>query len=112
MDTREKETINRWYYIGLFALFGFVIAFFTALLSYRLDTLSMEKKLKVSAENTFDQKVEEFEEFTSGLEYVVRALRDSSLLYQYLDAPTAEHYDHLAASYRTVANSNPSLMQV
>lgn len=112
MDTGGKDTINRWYYIGLFALFGFAIAFFTALLSYRLDTMSMEKKMVVSAEDVFDQKIIEFQGFTSGLEYIVGALRDSSLLYYYLENPTAERYDHLAASYRTVANSNPALMQL
>ena len=112
MAGKERDRANRWYYIGLFALFGLVIAFFTAILSYRLDTISMEAKLKSNAEDVFDQKVEEFENLTSGLEYIVSSLRDTAFLYEYLDDPSDENYTNLTAGYRVVANSNPSLMQV
>jgi len=112
MVGKGSDRANRWYYIGLFALFGLVIAFFTAILSYRLDTISMEAKLETNAEGVFDQKIEEFENLTSGLEFIVSALRDTSFLYEYLEDSSDENYKKLKAGYRVVANSNPSLMQV
>ncbi|BHH83531.1 sensor domain-containing diguanylate cyclase [Desulforhopalus sp. 52FAK] len=112
MAGKVRDRANRWYYIGLFALFGVAIAFFTAVISYRLDTVAMDAKLKVNAEDVFDQTVGEFEHFTAGLEYVVSALRDTSVLFDYLENPSEENYNNLTVCYRTVANSNPSLMQV
>ena len=112
MAGKKRDRANRWYYIGLFALFGIVIALFTAVISYRVDTIAMEAKLKVNAEDVFDQKISEFEHFTSGLEYIVSALRDTSLLLDYLENPSDDNYGNLTAGYSTIANSNPSLMQV
>jgi PAS domain S-box-containing protein len=108
----KQDKANRLYYIGLFALFGLVIAFCTSIISYRLDIVSLEKKLTKNAEEVFDLKIYNFENFTRGLEDIVAALRDTSLLYKYLEEPHSDNYDAVAASFRTVANSNASLMQV
>lgn len=112
MAPSKRDQKNRMYYLGLFALFGMVIAFFTALLTYRLDALSMEKELKVRAEEVFDQKMDDFETFTSGLESITGSLRDNTHLYRYLQDPTEINYDNLSISFLMLANSNPNLMQV
>ena len=112
MDSSSRDKATRWYYIGLFALFGFLIAFCTSIISYRIELVSMEAKLKDSAKSVFNGKIGDFEGFTGGLENIVGALRDTSLLYQYLDTPTEENYSYLVANFRTIANSNSSLMQV
>jgi len=112
MSDSTRDKANRLYYVGLFALFGLLIAFCTSILSYRLDIVSLEKKLTKNAEEVFDLKINDFESFTGGLENIVAALRDTTLLYQYLEDPSIDNYENLAASFRTVANSNTSLMQV
>lgn len=112
MANGKQDKANRLYYVGLFALFGLLIAFCTSILSYRLEIDSLEKKLIQNAEEVFDLKITNFESFTGGLEGIVAALRDTSLLYKYIREPNSDNYSVVAASFRTVANSNASLMQV
>ncbi|MFT5701872.1 MAG: diguanylate cyclase (GGDEF)-like protein/PAS domain S-box-containing protein [Desulforhopalus sp.] len=112
MDVGGRDKANRLYYVSLFALFGLLIAFCTSILNYRLDFVSMEEKLTGDAEEVFDLKIRDFEHFTAGLENIVEALRDTSLLYSYLEDPGPGNYDDVAACFRTIANSNASLMQV
>ena len=112
MTDNKRDNANRMYYVGLFALFGILIAFCTSILNYRLDIISLDKKLNLNADEVFDLKINDFESFTRGLENIVGALRDTTLLYQYLEEPNSDNYDHLAASFWTVTNSHASLMQV
>ncbi|MFT5730340.1 MAG: diguanylate cyclase (GGDEF)-like protein/PAS domain S-box-containing protein [Desulforhopalus sp.] len=112
MGRSKRDKANRLYYVGLFVFFGLMIAFCTSILSYRLEIESLEKNLTLNAEEVFDLKINDFESYTGGLEDIVAALRDTSLLYQYLEDPSIDNYEDVAASFRTVANSNSSLMQV
>jgi len=112
MGRSKRDKANRLYYVGLFVFFGLMIAFCTSIISYRLEIESLEKKLTKNANEVFDLKINDFERFTGGLENIVAALRDTSLLYQYIEEPTSDNFEDIAASFRTVANSNASLMQV
>ena len=112
MGDRRRDKANRLYYFGLFALFGLLIAFCTSFLSYRLELVSMETELTKNAEEVFDAKIDNFENFTRGLESIVVALRDTSFLYTYLEDPVPENYNNVATCFRSIANSNSALMQV
>ncbi|PHR23947.1 MAG: hypothetical protein COA36_16165 [Desulfotalea sp.] len=112
MGVRNRHKANRLYYVGLFALFGLVIAFCTSFLTYRLEVVSMQVKLAENAEDIFSHKVSTFQSFAKGLEDIVGALRDTSLLYSYLENPSPTNYDAVAACFQTIASSDSSLMQV
>lgn len=112
MKSGMRDKTNRLYYFGLFALFGVLIAFCTSFFTYRLELIHMETKLTEDAKDVFALKVDTFESYTAELKDIVEALRDTSLLYTYLETPGPDTYDAVAACFLAVANSNPSLMQV
>lgn len=103
---------TRAYYIGLFIVFGLAIAFFTSLVNYRLEINSIEAKLSEQALAEFKVKLGELEDFTYGIEYIVSALRDNSLLSTYLLDPDTAHYKSAVALFTAVAGSNQDIMQV
>lgn len=112
MGFRRFESENRLYYVSLFALFGLAIAFCTAFLSYRMELISLEGRLRQDAKAVFEFKIRDFDTFQAGLDEIVGSLRDSSFLSLYLMDPSPENYDNLASCFLTVANSHLSLMQV
>lgn len=112
MSGYRREMASRLYYVGLFALFGLLIAFSSSFIHYRLDIASLERELEATAGNVYERKISILESYTEGLENIVVALRDTSLLYQYIIEPSPENYELVATCFEAVTNSNASLMQV
>ena len=112
MGFSGRMNANRLYYIGLFTVFGILIALCTSVLTYHLALDSMEVTLAEDAEDVFNFKIDTFEGYTAGLERVVGSLRDNVLLQNYLEDPGPDSYATVAACFRAIANTNPALMQV
>ncbi|WP_161629984.1 sensor domain-containing diguanylate cyclase [Desulfogranum mediterraneum] len=111
MATKARET-KQYYYIGLFILFGLLIAFCTSVVNYRLELVSIEKKLGQQAEAVFQNKLTDLESYTRGLEDIVSALRDNGLLLDYLKAPSPQGYHNVCRFFQGIALSHEELMQV
>lgn len=102
---------KRLYYVTLFIAFGLIIAFFTSIITYRFQLGTMETQLIGQAEDIFEEKLLDLEDYTEGLEYIVASLRDSLILYDYLQNPNAGNRKRAIELFKAVSLSNPALMQ-
>ncbi len=103
---------KRYYYVGLFVLFGLLIAVCTSFVNYRLEVVSFQSKLAEQAKTVFASKLIDLGNYTTGLENIVSAVRDSKLLFSFLDEPNSEKYKNLTSLFKAVSQANPALMQV
>ena len=103
---------KRLYYIGLFILFGLLIAFCTSLVNYRLQKSSIKSKVDKQAREVFERKISELEKFVFGLEDIVTSLRDNKVLLRYLRDPSEGNHQTATSLLYAVTNSNSALMQV
>lgn len=109
LDCRQTK---RSYYIGLFILFGLVIAFSASIVDYRIETVSIHSKVTRQAKEVFGNKINELENFIFDFENIVTALRDNDILSRYIRDPGLDNYNNLISLFHTVSASNSSLMQV
>ncbi len=84
----------------------------TTFVHYKLETAAMHARVLKQAGELFLSKTEELENYFSGVENIVIALRESSILSRYLYGPSAENYHDAAALFSSVTNSNSDLLQV
>ena len=103
---------KRLYYIGLFITFGLVIAFSASIVDYRIETISVRSKVSRQAQEVFEHKIDELEIYKSGLDDIVKALRDNTILIRYIRDPGLENYQTITSLFYAVSTSNPALMQV
>jgi hypothetical protein len=112
MSKTDHQETKRFYYIGLFILFGLVIAFCASLIDYRLGTVSIQTKLSRQAKEVYEDKIDELENYKFGLDNIVKALRDNAMLARYIRTPNAENYQNITSLFHAVSTSNSALMQI
>jgi hypothetical protein len=111
LKTDYRQT-KRFYYIGLFILFGLVIAFCASLIDYRIETVSIRAQVSRQAKEVFENKINELENYRFGLDNIVKALRDNVTLDRYISNPDPENYQNVTSLFHAVSSSNSDLMQI
>ncbi|MCP4338800.1 MAG: sensor domain-containing diguanylate cyclase [Desulfobulbaceae bacterium] len=112
MSKTDYRQTKRFYYIGLFILFGLVIAFCASLIDYRIGTVSIRAQVARQAKEVFENKINELESYKFGLANVVKALRDNVTLDRYIRNPNPENYQNAISLFNAVSTSNSNLMQL
>lgn len=112
MFKTDYRQTKRFYYIGLFILFGLVIAFCASLIDYRIETVSIRAQVSRQAKEVFENKINELESYKSGLDNIVKALRDNVPLERYISSPDPENYQNVTSLFHAVSSSNSDLMQI
>ena len=112
MPKADYRQTKRFYYIGLFILFGLVIAFCASLIDYRIETVSLRAQVSRQANEVFVNKISELESYKFGLDNIVKALRDNVTLDRYIRNPDPENYQNVTSLFHAVSSSNSDIMQI
>lgn len=107
-----KKKRYRVYYTVLFVVFGILIALSTSIVSYRLDTTNIQKKLHQNASAEFAKKKQELHTYTDGLEDFLSALEKSISLTEYILNPTTENHRIILDQMLVMASTDQTIMQL
>lgn len=112
MAVPEYRQTKRLYYVGLFILFGLLIAISVSIVNYRMEMASSRSQLGEQAEDVFASKLRDLELFSADLEDIVAALRDNDILARYIREPNAENYKNSTDLFYALSASKSTLMQL